>query len=313
MYVITAIGTRLFQTVTTLLLASVVIWALLPLAPGDPILQILKARGIDDPNPSQIEHLRTELALDRPLPLQYLEWLGRLAHGNLGLSYRTGQPVLNEFAERVPATFLLLGLALVISVALSLLLSLISARWHGYWADRVILAYTRLGAAIPAFVLALVVLQYLIVGAGWGSVLGDGSLRMALWPAAIIGFDRAASWTQLLRASLLENLRSSHVMVARARGATELRVLLAYALPNSLLPFLTAIGVSVGAMIGGAPIIEEIFTWPGIGRHVLQAISARDYPVIQAFVLVSGLSYVLASLLIDLVAIGLDPRLRERR
>ncbi len=306
-----AILRRLLQAVLTALVASTLVWALLPLAPGDPVMRILEARHITEPNDLQIANLRAEMGLDQPLPLQYLQWLGKVAGGDLSTSYRTGRPVLAEIAERLPATLLLLGTALAASVLLSIMLAIIAAAWRDRWPDRIILFYTQVGAALPTFVFALLLLQYLVVGAGIGKVLPQGTLALVLIPALTIGIDRAAGWTQLLRASLIEAGNANHALVARARGATRWRVLLRHALPNGMLPFLTSIGISIGALIGGAPIIEEIFTWPGVGRYVLQALSARDYPVIQGFVLLSGLSYVAASLLVDIVAMLLDPRLRS--
>jgi ABC-type dipeptide/oligopeptide/nickel transport system permease component len=196
-------------------------------------------------------------------------------------------------------------------VAISLLLALISAAWRDRWPDRVIRLYTQIGAALPTFVFALLALSFVVVGLQVGRVLSEPTWSAALIPALIIGLDRAASWTQLLRAGLLEAMASGPADVARARGASEARVLLRYALPNALLPFLTAIGVSVGALIGGAPLIEAIFTWPGLGAYLLEALSARNYPVIQGYVLIAALSYVTAALTVDLLALALDPRLRE--
>lgn len=301
---------RLGQAVLTALVASTLVWALLPLAPGDPVLRILEARHIIEPNDLQIANLRAEMALDQPLPLQYLNWLGRALQGDLSVSYRTGRPVLTEIGERLPATVMLLGTALTASIALSVVLALTAVAWRDRWPDKLILLYSQIGAALPSFVFALLVLQYLIVGAGVGRVLPQGNMALVLVPALTIAVDRAAGWTQLLRASLIEAGNANHAMVARARGASRWYVLWHHALPNGILPFLTAIGVSIGALVGGAPILEEIFTWPGLGRYVLQALSARDYPVIQGFVLLSGLSYVAASLTVDLVAMALDPRLR---
>lgn len=305
-----AILKRVFQAVLTALVASTLVWALLPLAPGDPVLRIFEARHITEPNDLQIANLRAEMGLDQPLPLQYLNWLGRVVEGDLGISYRTGKPVLAELLERLPATLLMLGTALVVSIALALVLSLTSVAFRGRRPDRLILLYTQIGAALPTFVFALLVLQYVVVGAGIGKVLPQGATLLVLLPALTVAVDRAAGWTQLLRAALIEAGNANHALVARARGASRWRVLRRHALPNAFLPFLTAIGVSIGALIGGAPIIEEIFTWPGVGRFVLQALSARDYPVIQSFVLLSGLSYVAASLLVDIIAMALDPRLR---
>lgn len=305
-----AILKRVAQAILTALAATVIVWSLLPLSPGDPVMRILEARNIHEPNDLQIASLREELALDRPLPMQYVQWLGKVVQGDLSVSYRTGRPVLTEIAERLPATLLLLGTALAASVVLSMVLALVSVAWRGRWPDRLILLYTQIGAALPTFVFALLVLQYVVVGAGVGKVLSNGTLALVLLPALTIAVDRAAGWTQLLRASLLEAMNANFAQVARARGASRWFVLWRHALPNGLLPFLTAIGVSIGALIGGAPIIEEIFTWPGLGRYVLQALSSRDFPVIQGFVLLSGLAYVGASLMVDLVAMWIDPRIR---
>lgn len=302
---------RLGQALASALAATLLVWLLLPLAPGDPVMRILAAQNIEEPNDLQIEVLRDQLGLDRPLPVRYLEWLGNVVRGDLSVSYRTGQPVLQEIASRLPATILLLGSALAFSVFFSLVLALVAVRFHRRWPDRLICAYTQVTVSVPTFIFALLVLQYLVLGLGIGQVLPRGTGWLVLLPALTIAIDRAGGWTQLLRANLLEHINSRAVMVARSRGATRWRTLWRYALPNAILPYLTAIGVSIGGMIAGTPIIEEIFTWPGLGRLMLQSITARDYPVIQAFVLIGALSYVTASLLVDLAAMWIDPRLRE--
>lgn len=305
------IAKRLGQALAAVLAATLIVWLLLPLAPGDPVMRILAAQNIDEPNDLQIAVLREQLALDRPLPIQYFEWLGRVARGDLSVSYRTGQPVAAEIASRLPATALLLGSAIAFSVVFSLALALVAVRFFGRWPDRLVCGYTQITASVPTFIFALLVLQYVVLGLGIGQVLPRGMGWLVLLPALTIAVDRAGGWTQLLRASLLEHINSRSVMVARSRGATRWRTLWRYGLPNSILPYLTAIGVSIGGMIAGTPIIEEIFTWPGLGRLLLQSITARDYPIIQAFVLLGALSYVGASLLVDLAAMWIDPRLRE--
>ena len=215
-----AILKRIAQAVLTALAASMLVWTLLPLAPGDPVLRIFEARNILEPNDLQIANLRAEMALDEPLPIQFVHWLGRVAQGDLSVSYRTGRPVLSELLQRLPATLLLLGAALAASIALALLLAVIAVTWRGKWPDRIILFYTQMGAALPSFVLALLVLQYVVVGMGIGKVLANGSAALVLLPALTIAVDRAAGWTQLLRASLLDAGAANHAMVARARGAT---------------------------------------------------------------------------------------------
>lgn len=305
---------RLMQAALTALAASVLVFAMLPLAPGDPAYRILKAKAPEhEPTSLEVAELQDEMGLDKPLPVQYAAWLGRVVQGDLGTSWRSGRPVADEIARRLPATLTLLGLALVVSVVVALVLALISAAYRDRWPDRLIRGYTQIGAALPTFLFGLLALQYFVVGAGVGQVLSGGALSMALLPALIIGVDRAAGWTQLLRASLIDAMNSGYAHVSRARGARRRRTLLVHALPNAALPFLTAIGVSIGALLGGSPIIEELFTWPGLGSFTLSALTARDFPVIQAFVLISALLYTTASLLIDLAALALDPRLREVR
>ncbi|WP_328794901.1 ABC transporter permease [Jannaschia marina] len=303
---------RIAQAVLTAFAASVLVWALMPLAPGDPAERVLLARGVQDPTATEIEAARIALGLDRSLVTQFVSWLGDLLRGDLGQSFTSRLPVWQEIMERLPATFLLLSLALVVSTVVSLILALVAVAYRDRWPDRIVRLYTQIGAALPTFVFALLALTFLVVGLGMGRVLSEPTFKAALIPAFIIGLDRGASWTQLLRAGLLEAMASGYAEVARARGATERRILLRHALPNAILPFLTAIGVSVGALIGGAPLIEAIFSWPGLGAYVLEALAARNYPAIQGFVLIAALSYVTAALVVDLIALILDPRLRER-
>ncbi|MCG7492010.1 ABC transporter permease [Thalassobius sp. Cn5-15] len=302
---------RLGQAALTALAACVIVFALLPLAPGDPANRVLLARGVETPTPAEIEATRVELGLYDPMPVQFINWLGNVMQGDFGLSFTSQASVTQEILERLPATLILLGLALGFSIVFSLSFALIAAGFRDRWPDHLIRIYTQIGAAFPTFVFALLALTFLIVGFQMGQVLADVTWQAALIPAFIIGLDRAASWTQLLRAGLLQAMASGYADVARTRGASEGRILLRHALPNAILPFLTAIGVSIGALIGGAPLIEAIFTWPGLGAYVLEALSARNYPVIQAYVLIAALSYVAAALLVDLAAILLDPRLRD--
>ncbi|QBY01271.1 ABC transporter permease [Rhodophyticola sp. CCM32] len=310
---ITATVWRIVQAIATAFAASIVVWAILPLAPGDPATRVLLARGVQDPTAAEIEVAREVLGLNKPLLVQFWDWLGRVLQGDLGQSFTSRGSVTGEILDRLPATLILLGTALVVSIVLSMLLALVAAYYRDRWPDRLIRFYTQIGASLPTFIFGLLALQFIIVGFNIGRVLSDGIWTAALIPAFIIGIDRAAGWTQLLRAGLLEQMASGYADVARTRGATERRILLRHALPNAVLPFLTAIGVSIGALIGGAPLIEVIFTWPGLGAYLLEALTARNYPVIQAYVLIAAVSYVTAALLIDLLALAMDPRLREGR
>lgn len=304
---------RTLQALVTGLGASLLIWALLPLAPGDPARRVLQARGVPDPRPVEIEAVRRELGLDLPLPAQYTRWLGRAARGDLSTSYQTGRPVLDELAARAPATALLAVTAVAVAVGLAVPAAVVAAAWHGRWPDALLRGGALLGSALPAFVVGLLALQVLVLGRGWGTALSDGRPDQVWLPALVLALGRAADWSRLLRAGLLEALGSGYAFVTAARGATRARVLLRHALPNASLPFLTAVGLGVGALLGGTPIVEAVFTWPGVGSYVVAAVSARDLPVVQGFAALAALVYVTTSWSVDLIAGLLDPRIRKAR
>lgn len=305
-------GARLAQTLLTLLGASVLIWALLPLTPGDPALRTLEALGNDNPRPAEVEALRRELQLDRSLPAQYLSWLARAVRGDLSVSWQSGRPVSAEIGIRLPATALLAVVTLLLAVALALALALIGAAFPNRWPDVAARVVTQLGASLPAFLLGLLLLQFVVIRYGVGQVVASGTISDVWLPAFCLALGRVAEWAQLLRAGLLEAMNARYTLVAAARGASEWRILLRYALPNALLPFLTVVGTGIGALLGGVAIIEAVFSWPGLGSFAVTAITARDMPVIQGLVMFSTLTYVLASLLADVASALLDPRLRER-
>ena len=304
------IALRLVQALFSMLGASILIWALLPLAPGDPALRTLQARGVENPRPAEIAAIREELKLDRPAVVQYFAWLGRAVRGDLSLSYQSGRPVSEELIHRLTATLRLTGLALAMSVLLAIAGALLSTMYFEKFPDWFIRLLTQVAAACPSFLLGLLALQFIVIALGWGRVISTTSAADVWLPAICLSIGRAAEWTQLLRASLLEALGAPYAFVATARGATRFRVLFRHALPNAMLPFLNVVGVGVGSLLGGAAIVETVFSYPGIGSYVVAAIIARDLPVVQGFVVVSTFAYVLANLLIDLVSALVDPRLR---
>lgn len=310
---LSSLFTRLAQAVLAMLGASVLIWALLPLAGGDTATRILQARGVENPSAIEIEAIRRELNLDEPLVNQYFIWLGRAMRGDLSVSYQSGKSVSQEIANRFPATALLALVALFFSIVLSLSAALLSAAFEERFPDKIIRVLTQAGAAMPSFLLGLLVLQFVVVGFGWGKVISGSSLSDVWLPALCLAVGRAAEWTQILRANLLEALNARFALVAKARGASRWRILWRYALPNALIPFLTVIGVGVGSLLGGAAIIETVFSWNGVGSYAVSAIAARDLPVVQGFVALSTLIYVAASFFVDTIAALLDPRLRETK
>ena len=305
--------TRFAQTFLAMLGASILIWALLPLAGSDTATRVLQARGVENPSATEIGATRQELNLDEPLISQYFTWLGRAVRGDLSISYQSGKPVLQEIGARLPATALLATVALVFAVSLALLGAIIGAAFYEKFPDRLIQFLTQAGAAMPSFLLGLLLLQLIVIGFGLGNVISSSSLSDVWLPALCLAMGRASEWTQILRANLLEALNARFVLVATARGASRLRVLLRYALPNALLPFLTVVGIGIGGLLGGAAIIETVFSWNGIGSYAVSAIAARDLPVVQGFVVVSTLIYIAASLAVDLTGAYIDPRLRNSK
>ncbi|MBC7798687.1 MAG: ABC transporter permease [Pyrinomonadaceae bacterium] len=299
------------QSLLAMFGASVLIWALLPLAPGDSSERILQARGVDNPTPTEIAALRSELKLDRPLIVQYIDWLSRAVRGDFSISYQSGKSVSAEIARRLPATLLLATVALVMSIVFALALSLSSVYFVDRFPDHAIRFLTQIGSAIPSFLLGLLLLQFVVVGFGVGKVISSNSVGDVWFPAICLAFGRAVDWTQILRSNLLEAMRTNYSLMAEARGATRWRVLWRYALPNSLLPFLTVVGVGIGGLLGGAAIIETVFSWNGIGSFAVEAVAARDMPVVQGFVVLATLVYVAANFLVDAASALIDPRLRK--
>lgn len=297
----------------SLLGASLVVWALLPLAPGRPARRILVAQGVEDPTELQISRLEARLQLDRSLPEQFGAWMARVVRGDLSVSWSTGEPVRDLLASRVSATALLAAVAVALALLIAVPSALASAAWHRRWPDAALRGVALVGTAVPSFVLALVTLNVVVVGGDRGRVLADGAVGDVWLPATVLAVGLSASWARLLRSSLLEALGASYSMVMTARGASRWRLLVRHALPNATPPFLHAFGMSVASLLGGATIIESIFSWPGVGQFVVESVARRDLPVVQGFALLATLTYVATSSLMDVVCRRIDPRLRSSR
>jgi ABC-type dipeptide/oligopeptide/nickel transport system permease component len=299
---------RLGQGIATLAGAAVLVWSLQLLAPGDPAREVLIAKGFDRPTPEQLAATRTALGLDEPAVVRFGRWLAGLPQGDLGTSWATGRPVAAELAERLPATVRLavvaLGLALVIAVPLALL----AVAGRGRVLDLLARGVMFAGAAVPSFVVATLLLEIVVLQWGVGSVLADGTWGAAVLPAIPLAIGAAAVWARVLRTVMLERAEATYVEVARARGASALRRLLVHVLPGAVPALLTAAGMTVGMLLAGAAVVETVFTWPGIGRHLVAAIQARDVPVVQGIVLFGVLAYVVVSTVADAVADLIEPR-----
>jgi peptide/nickel transport system permease protein len=307
---------RLALVVPVLLGVSLVTFSLIRLVPGDPVTVVL---GPDArTTPEQIQAIRAAFGLDEPAPLQYLRWLGHIATGDLGTSFRTGRALTQELQLRLPVTIELTLLAAVLGLIPALAIGTLSALKRNSGTDYIATVGTLIGLSMPNFLLAtLLVLAFSLVlrwlpPIGYVELNRDplGNLRTMLLPALSLGLPFAGIMMRITRSSVLEVLGQEHVRVARAKGLPNIRVVGRHVLPNAAIPIITVAGINIARLLGGAVIVETIFGLPGIGRYVFEAISMRDYPVIQGVTLVVAVTFVLVSLLVDVLYAVVDPRLR---
>jgi ABC-type dipeptide/oligopeptide/nickel transport system permease component len=260
--------------------------------------------------PSDVAELRTRLGLDRPLTTQYIEYLAGLLHGNLGQSFRYGTPVAGEIAARLPRTLELALAAMVVAVGIAIPLGAMAALYRETMIDHAAMMLALAGIAMPNFWLGPLLAIVFAVRLGWLPVSGTGSWLHLVLPAVTLGAALAAILARMTRASLIEELRELYVVAARARGLSETRAVIRHALRNSLIPVVTIIGLQCGAVLTGTIITETIFAWPGVGRLLIQAISFRDYPLVQGCILFIAITYVGVNFAVDLMYGWLDPRIR---
>lgn len=304
---------RVALMVPVALLVSVLVFALMRLSPGDPVL----VYAGEERDPATLTVLRHQLGLDQPLPVQYVAWLGHAVRGDFGRSIRTRQPVLRAIVERLPATLELGLAALSLSIVVSLSVGTFSALKRNSFLDLLATGVTLAGVSLPGFFLGLLLI--LIFGLYWrlfppgGYVAFPqdpvGNLKHLLLPAITIATASTAVNVRQVRSSVLDVLDQEYIRTARAKGLRERLVIVRHALKNALIPVVTLIGLQVGAVIEGAVITETIYFWPGVGRLLVDSISGRDYPVVQAIVLVSALSFMVSTLVVDLLYAWLDPRI----
>ncbi len=297
---------RILLTIPVLLGVATLVFSLIHLVPGDPAQAMLG----DGASPQDITELRESLGLDQPLVDQYVTFLRQALTGDLGRSFRTGQPVTTMIVERVPATAELAIAAMIIAIALAIPLGVIAAVRRGTAADYGAMTFALAGVSIPNFWLGPVLAIVFAVELGWLPVSGRGSLAHLVLPAFSLGLALAAILARMTRASLLDELRELYVRAARARGASRTAAITVHALRNSLVPLLTIVALQFGAVLTGAVITETIFAWPGIGRLLIQSIGFRDYPMVQGCILLIAVTYVTVNLITDVLYGVLDPRIR---
>jgi ABC-type dipeptide/oligopeptide/nickel transport system permease component len=297
---------RLALTVPVLLGVATLVFALIHLVPGDPAEAML---GESAPA-ADLAELRTKLGLDKPLMVQYQAYVLGLARGNLGTSFRYNTPVAREIGQRLGRTAQLAAAAMAVSILVALPLGVLGALYRGQWIDQVATTVSLLGVAMPNFWLGPLLAIVFAVSLGWLPVSGTGSWQHLVLPAVTLGGALAALLARMTRATLIDELRELYVLAARARGVSSARAVISHALRNSLIPVVTIIGLQLGAVLTGTIITETIFAWPGVGRLLIQAISFRDYPLVQGCILFIATTYVTMNLLVDLVYGWIDPRIR---
>lgn len=277
--------------------------------PGDPAEVILRMDGIDA-TPEAVAAMREKLGFNDPLPIQYGRWLGRVVRGDLGHSYISGLPVLQELMARFPATAELTLAGTIVVLLIFLPLGICSAVYKNRLIDHFSRFFALMGASLPSFWLGLVLMYLFAVKYDLFPVMGRGTSAHLVLPGLTLGLGMSATYTRLLRASLLEVLGQDYIQAARARGLRERTIIVGHALKNGLLPLVTAFGMGLGHLLGGTVLVETIFSWPGVGKYLVNSIFGRDYAVIQGYVLFMALIFVTLNLIVDLSYSFIDPRIR---
>jgi len=312
---------RLLLAIPTLLVVSILSFAIMKAAPGDPV-RMYVAGGMSKGSQADIARIRHNLGLDQPVPLQYLAWLRNLLSGNLGYSLASQRPVTQIILERLPASISLMGISFLVAITLGVAVGVLSAVRQYSLFDYAATVLAFIGNSFPSFWIAMMLIWIFGVRLGW---LPTGQMRSYqvnaspfidyarhyVLPVATTSFVNLVTWVRYQRASLLEVLRQDYIRTARAKGLRERVVLLRHAWRNSLIPILTMIGFSVANLVGGSYIIETIFSWPGMGQLGFQSLLQRDYPVIMGVTLLSALFIIAGNLLADILYIVANPQIRS--
>jgi peptide/nickel transport system permease protein len=306
---------RIVMLVPLLLGLSLVMFTLVQISPGDPAAAMMSPQAGN--NPTFVEQTRKNLGLDKPVPVQYLIWVKNLASGDFGTAYSFNRkPVLDLIGERVMGTIQLQGAALLIGIMVAIPVGILSATRQYSFLDHSVTVGSFIGLSIPGFWLALLLQVWVAVKLGWFSVSSGGmanadfpgNLKYFVLPLVVLTLPNIAYFARFMRSSMLEVINQDYVTTARAKGLGRRQVVYSHALRNALLPMVTVIGLQLPQIIGGAVIIEQIFAWPGIGLLTWDAIQRRDYPVILGITMISGAVIMVASVVVDIVYVLLDPR-----
>lgn len=303
------IAARIGLLIPILLAVSVIVFVMLRMGQGDPAMAYLRLSNIP-PTAQALATARETLGLDRPYAEQYLDWLGKAVRGDFGISYVTRRPVLDELLYYLPATLYLAGVSLFLTLAGSLPLGIVAALKKDRLPDHLTRFFAYTGVSMPSFWLGFLLVYVFSVTLGWLPPMGKGGATHVIMPAFSLALMSLCINIRLIRTSMLENMDHRFVLYARARGLSERTVIGGHVLRNSLIPVVTAVGMHLGELLGGAVVVENVFAWPGVGRFAVSAIFNRDYPVLQCFLLMMTAIFVAVNLTVDIVYAVIDPRLR---
>lgn len=299
---------RLMGLIPTLLIVAVVVFLFVHLLPGDP------ARLVAGPEADQqtVELIRKDLGLDKPLPQQFVNYFSKALRGDFGISLSSKRPVSTEIAERFWPTFWLTVTSMVWAVLFGLVIGIASAVWRNQWPDRLGMTLAVSGISFPSFALGMLLMELFSVKLGWLPTIGADSWRHYILPSLALGAAVAAVMARFTRSSFVEILHEDFVRTARAKGLSETVVVLKHCLRNSLIPVVTMMGLQFGFLLGGSILVEKVFNWPGMGRLLIDAVEMRDYPIIQAEILLFSLEFIFINLVVDVLYAVINPSIRYK-
>lgn len=302
------IGKRFIKLIPILLGLTFVVYGLMYLSPGDPAQKKLLAQGVTV-SEEVLERTREEMGLNRPFLVQYGSWLGGVLRGDLGTSYKDDRPVAQKLGEAMKNSLLLAGSALFLSVLLSVILGIFTALHRNGIADYIIRFLSFLGNSLPNFLLSVLLMYFFCIRVKAFPVVAKNSLQGLFLPTLALSIPMISRFVRQIRAEVLEELSKPYVYGARARGVKERYILYRNVLHNAMSAIITVVGASIGTLLGGSVVVETVFSWKGVGKLAMDAISARDYPVVQGFVILMGIIFVTVNLLTDLAYHQIDPRI----
>ncbi len=300
---------RLLLSIVVLWIVSTAAFAMMRLLPGDPAAVMLQTSG---GSAARISELRHELGLDQPILVQYGRFLGGAIRGDFGSSIFTGQPVMSMILAQFPATLELAVAAMIIGITVGVALGLISALYEGSWLDNLLMIFAVAGVSMPSFWVGLLMIFVFALTLGWLPATGQGGLNRLIMPAAVLGFNVAATVARLTRSSMVEVMRKEYIVTARAKGLAERMVVMRHALKNALIPIITMVGLEFGWLLGGAVVIETVFSRQGIGRLAIQAVLWKDFPLVQGTILFAAVFYMAANLCVNILYTVVNPRIHSR-